>query len=205
MATIRIQLYLLKNLLALYSFVTHHLCGTLDSLFSKLQTACFKVYQPPSHKMPASVTLMIWCDTWWQVYCNITEKKTGLSYWHIQLYPELETFFSTVKIMFIKEKWSSPLQKHYRSHPRNKSIQRAKQRKYSSNILTASLQKKYLPNKTLPPCRLATYTSYCSSVVVHFYPKFEFYSFCFELIIIKFIFPYPKTKGSKIYTKVIIK
>ena len=32
-ATIHIQLYLLKNILALQSFATHHLCGNLKFIF----------------------------------------------------------------------------------------------------------------------------------------------------------------------------
>ena len=52
---------LLKNILALQSFASHHLCETLDSLFPKLQTACLKAYQPPSNKLPTSATLMMWC------------------------------------------------------------------------------------------------------------------------------------------------
>ena len=52
---------LLKNILALQSFTSHHLCETLDSLFPKLQTACLKAYQPPSNKLPTSATLMMWC------------------------------------------------------------------------------------------------------------------------------------------------
>ena len=59
-STIPIQFYLLKMLLALQSFASHHLCQSLESLFSKLQTACLKAYQPPSHKLPSSATLMIW-------------------------------------------------------------------------------------------------------------------------------------------------
>ena len=57
--TIHIQWILLKNLLALQSFATHHLCETIDSLFSKLQTVCLKNYHPPSYKLPTSVTLMM--------------------------------------------------------------------------------------------------------------------------------------------------
>ena len=56
---IRIQLFLLKNFLALQSFATHHCCEIIDSLFSKLQTACLKDYQPPSYKLPTSATLMM--------------------------------------------------------------------------------------------------------------------------------------------------
>ena len=52
---------LLKNISALQSFASHHLCETLDSLFPKLQTACLKAYQPPSNKLPTSATLMMWC------------------------------------------------------------------------------------------------------------------------------------------------
>ena len=37
-----------ERVLALQSFATHHLCETLDSLFSKLQAACLKACQPPS-------------------------------------------------------------------------------------------------------------------------------------------------------------
>ena len=52
---------LLKNISAIQSFASHHLCETLDSLFLKLQTACLKTYQPPSNKLPTSATLMMWC------------------------------------------------------------------------------------------------------------------------------------------------
>ena len=48
-----------KNISALQSFASHHLCETLDSLFPKLQTACLKAYQPPSNKLPTSATLMM--------------------------------------------------------------------------------------------------------------------------------------------------
>ena len=58
-ATTHIQLYLLKNVLVLQSFASHHLCETLDSLFSKLQTACLKAYQPVPYKRPTSATLMM--------------------------------------------------------------------------------------------------------------------------------------------------
>ena len=58
---IQIQLFLLKNFLALQSFATHHLCETIDSLFSKLQTACLKDYQPLSYKLPTSATLIMSC------------------------------------------------------------------------------------------------------------------------------------------------
>ena len=68
-ATIHVQLYLLKEVSALQSFQPPITCCVRPqpsviyvkpkTLYSKVQTACLSGYQPPSYKLQISVILMM--------------------------------------------------------------------------------------------------------------------------------------------------
>ena len=142
--------------LALQSFASHHLCETLDSLFPKLQTACLKAYQPPSNKLPTSATLMMWCLM-----------VGALQYYWIKLIKQLDNinWFKSLTHSVLHWAWNifcfcKKTLKGVALEKKKKSIQRAKQRKYTSYAyfnskpLESTFQPKYFPHVYLQHLKL---------------------------------------------------